>query len=219
MSTGTKQYWDSHANAWDSIYLDESPLARKLNRVLRKAIYERFRVAIEAPGTLEGKHVLDVGCGSGRYSIEAARRGAARVVGLDFAPTMLEIARKQAQEAGVGDRCEFIQGDFREFKAGEKFDVVVANGFFDYVAEPGVALRQMVELSRGIVVASFPGKSFIRNSLRRIRYGLQGCPVFFYSDEDIRRIAREAGLTDFDLQYMSHSGTAYMLVGRVGARG
>src|ERR1044071_4831979 len=130
MSTGTKQYWDSHVNVWDSIYLDESPLARKLNRVLRKAIYERFRVAIEAPGTLEGKHVLDVGCGSGRYSIEAARRGAARVVGLDFAPSMLEIARKQAQEAGVGDRCEFVQGDFGEFKAGEKFDVVVANGFF-----------------------------------------------------------------------------------------
>lgn len=209
-----KSYWDGHATGWDAIYLDESPLARRLNMVLRKAIYERQRVALEAPGGFEGKTVLDVGCGSGRYTLEALKRGARAAVGLDFAPSMLEIARKHAADAGVADRAEFRQGDFMEFKSDEKFDVVVANGFFDYMENPEAVLRKMVELSRGHVVASFPGKSPVRNFLRRTRYRLQGCPVYFYTEEDIRRIAKAAGLTDYEIQFMPHSGTGYMLVGR-----
>lgn len=219
MSTGTRQYWNKRANAWDAIYLDESPLARAINLKLRKGIYERFRVAVEAPGgDFTGKSVLDVGCGSGRLSVEVAKRGAPRVVGVDFAPHMLEISREAARREGVEDRCEFRQGDFSALDfGGEKFDVVVANGVFDYVADPESVLRKMVERSQGYVIASFPGRAFLRNLVRTVRYRLQGCPVFFYTEPDLRRIAAAAGLKDYDLQFFAHSGTGFMLVGRVGA--
>jgi ubiquinone/menaquinone biosynthesis C-methylase UbiE len=216
MSTsGTKKYWTSHASSWDSIYLDESPFARRVNMILRKAIYERMRVALEAPGELAGKSVLDVGCGSGRYAIECAKRGAERAVGIDFAPTMLEIARQHAAEAGVEEKCEFVQGDFSEFETDEKFDVVVANGFFDYMGDPASVLTKLVSVSRDLVIASFPGKSPIRNWLRKTRYGLQGCAVYFYSEEDLHALAAAAGFKDYRLEFMPHSGTGYMLIGRV----
>src|SRR6185295_6459413 len=45
-----------------------------------------------------GKDVLDLGCGSGEVSLEAARLGA-RVTGLDIVPEMIDIARAEAERA------------------------------------------------------------------------------------------------------------------------
>lgn len=215
MSNGARAYWDQHSTAWDDIYLDESWLARKANQTLRKAIYERFAVALSAPGDLSGKTLLDVGCGSGRLALEALKRGAERVVGVDFAPSMLEIARRQAEADGIADSATFIDGDFLQAPLDVTFDIVVANGFFDYVADPEPVLKRMVALSRGWVIASFPGKSPLRNLLRKVRYGMQGCDVYFYDAGQIEKVARAAGLTNFELRFMPHSGTGFMLIGQV----
>jgi ubiquinone/menaquinone biosynthesis C-methylase UbiE len=218
--TGTKTYWDKKASSWDAIYLEESPASRRINMVLRRAIFDRFSAALRALPDLTGRSVLDVGCGSGRLSVEAARRGAGRVLGLDFAPNMLEIAQGLAKREGVGERCEFRQGDFMALDlGGEKFDMVVANGFFDYMGDPQAVLSRMVQLSRGVVVASFPGKQPVRSFLRKLRYQLQGCAVYFYSEQDVRRLAEKAGLRDYDLHHLTHSGTGYILVGRVNGAG
>ncbi len=76
-----------------------------------------------------GKAILDIGCGSGPYSIELAKRGARRVLGLDFSEPMLEIARQPAREAGVGDALEFKRGEFLAHDFGtETFDVVDRHG-------------------------------------------------------------------------------------------
>ncbi len=61
-----------------------------------------------------GRRVLDVGCGSGRYGLALAERGASRVVGVDFSPVMIELARSEAEKRGVQDRCQFIPADFAE---------------------------------------------------------------------------------------------------------
>jgi SAM-dependent methyltransferase len=51
-------------------------------------------------GDVEGKDVLELGCGAGRWSVALARRGA-RVVGLDLSPARLEQARRVMDLAGV----------------------------------------------------------------------------------------------------------------------
>ena len=57
--------------------------------------------------------VMDLGSGDGRNIIAAAKRGA-RAVGVEFNHDMVELARKQAAEAGVSDRATFVEGDMYE---------------------------------------------------------------------------------------------------------
>ena len=62
--------------------------------------------------------VVELGAGTGRIAIPCAQAGA-RVWGIDSEPSMLVIARRKAEEAGVTDRLTFIEGDMRDFDVPE----------------------------------------------------------------------------------------------------
>jgi hypothetical protein len=53
---------------------------------------------------------MDLGSGDGRNIIAAAKRGA-RGVGVEYNPDMVALSQRLANEAGVGDRAKFVQGD------------------------------------------------------------------------------------------------------------
>jgi len=67
------------------------------------------RLYVSCPGD-----VAELGVGTGRIAIEAARAGK-RVIGVDNSPRMLGECRRRAKEAGVADRLTLVQGDFRDF--------------------------------------------------------------------------------------------------------
>lgn len=209
----TQRYFDRHAAAFDSLYHEGQPISRAFNRAFRKAIYERFAITFEASEPVAGNSILDIGCGSGRYAVEFARRGAARVVGLDYAAGMLNLAREYAHSSGVADRCEFVQGDFTALQVNERFDTVIAIGVFDYQDKPVEFLRRMAHCSRGRIIATFPGKSLIRMRIRQVRYWLKDCPVLFYTETDVRRIAADAGIAQPRIIPIRTSGTGFVLVG------
>jgi magnesium-protoporphyrin O-methyltransferase len=76
------------------------------------------------PERLDGKRVLDAGCGTGALAVEAARRGA-HVIAIDLSPTLVELARERApSDLGAG-YIEFLSGDMLDPKLG-RFDHVVA---------------------------------------------------------------------------------------------
>ncbi len=215
MDTRTQRHFDHHAAQFDSMYHEGQPLQRTFNRTFRKAIYERFALTFEHAEPLAGKTVLDIGCGSGRYAVEFAKRGAARVVGVDYAPGMLALAREYAAANGAADRCQFVEGDFTTELLAERFDIVVAIGVFDYQDMPVEFLRKMVEHCRGRVIATFPGRSLVRMPLRKLRYWFGNCPVLFYREQEVRDISRLAGLCTMQIVPIHNSGTGYVLVGDV----
>jgi len=57
--------------------------------------------------------VVDLGSGDGRNIIAAAKRGA-RGLGVEYEPDMVALSRRYAEEAGVGDKAKFVQGDMFE---------------------------------------------------------------------------------------------------------
>lgn len=59
----------------------------------------------------KGKVLLDYCCGIGGQSIAAAKAGAALSIGVDISAYSLAVAESRAEEAGVADRCVFIQAD------------------------------------------------------------------------------------------------------------
>jgi SAM-dependent methyltransferase len=54
--------------------------------------------------------VVDLGSGDGRNVIAAAKRGA-RALGVEFNEDMVELSKRNAAAAGVGDKAKFVQGD------------------------------------------------------------------------------------------------------------
>src|SRR5436190_4737290 len=91
------------------------------------------------PADLRGKTVLDIGCNAGFYSIEMKRRGADRVLGVDFDETYLSQARFAAEVCSAD--IEFRQLSVYDVgKLGEKFDVVLFLGVLYHLRHPLLAL-------------------------------------------------------------------------------
>ncbi len=106
------------------------------------------------PGFIEliqGKTVLDFGCGLGWQAVAMAKRGAGRVVGLDIRD--LTAAAANARQAGCAERVSFTN----RLSPDELFDVVISCSSFEHFSDPGDILRQMRETTRpgGVVIITF----------------------------------------------------------------
>jgi tRNA (mo5U34)-methyltransferase len=106
--------------------------------------YPRFkfdRFAHLVPADLTGRTVLDIGCNAGFYTMEMARRGADRVVGIDSDPRYLAQAALAAEALGFVDRIELRQLDVYDVAAlGERFDLVIFMGVLYHLRHPLLAL-------------------------------------------------------------------------------
>lgn len=189
---GAKKYFDRVPKEWDALYSHEGRLRHLLNKWLRKGLYERYRLTFEHCGDLRGARVLDIGCGTGRYSIECIRRGADRVVGVDFAPSMIEFSQKMARQMNVADKCEFICNDFLAHQFQESFDIVLALGLFDYIKNAEPIFKKVATINPRKFVASFPKFTPIWGLQRKIRYRLiKKCPIYNYTAEQLERLYRD----------------------------
>ncbi len=88
------------------VWTETAPAARANRR-----FYVEAYLAAEGP-------VVELGVGDGRIAVEAAARGC-RVIGVDASPVMLRRCRKRAENAGVSDRIELLEADFRTFRIDE----------------------------------------------------------------------------------------------------
>ena len=181
-------FFHQYANHFDAIYgTGAGPLNGILNRLFRRSMKLRFIKTMEGCQPIEGKSVLDIGCGPGHYSISLARAGAARAVGLDFADGMLRLAAEHARQAGVEDRCEFRNADFLQYTPSEPFDYVIVMGFMDYMSDPMSVIRKALSLTRRRAFFSFPAAGGILAWQRRMRYRKR-CDLFLYRRDDIQRL-------------------------------
>ena len=216
MSTETRvrQHFDADAVRFDDIYADEKPfLSRFVDSKIRGVVVERLRLARALAPAGTAWSALDVGCGSGRYGIALAGLGARRVLGLDFAPKMVELARKAAADAGFDSRCAFEVCDYLAFQPAEKFDLVLAMGYFDYIADPAPHLRRMLDACAGHLLASFPKRWEWRVPVRRARFAMHKSYVRFFSRRDVNALVTACGL-DGGRAYVLDFGRDYILIAR-----
>jgi len=111
----------------------------------------RRRTARET-GLKPGGSALDVACGSGKLTAELAKlaRPGGRVVGLDFSPQMLEVARRD--HPGI----EFIEGDALKLPFEDaSFDAATIAFGLRNLADPVRGLREMTRVARRAVVLEF----------------------------------------------------------------
>lgn len=97
------------------------------------------RIAAQLP---PGSHVLEVAPGPGYFAIELAKLGRGTVAGLDISRTFVDIARRNAAQAGV--EVDFRQGDAAKisFPSGS-FDFLLCRAAFKNFSQPVRALQEM----------------------------------------------------------------------------
>jgi 23S rRNA (cytosine1962-C5)-methyltransferase len=106
-------------------------------------------------GLARDARVLDLYCFTGGFAVQAARAGAAAVLGVDSSEPALSLAANAATRNGVGEICAFQRGDAfaesgRLAAAGERFDIVIADppAFAKSRKEVPAALRGYRKLAR-----------------------------------------------------------------------
>ena len=173
------------------------------------------RRAARATGLVSGGSALDVACGSGKLTARLAQiaGGGGRVVGLDFSPKMLEVARRE--HPGI----EFIEGDALNLPFDDaSFDASTVGFGLRNLANPVRGLSEMLRVVRPggrAVVLEFvrPPKGpvgsayrlYLRNVLPAIGGALSGQPSAYryLSDtvdsyrtpDELRAMALAAGWT------------------------
>jgi ubiquinone/menaquinone biosynthesis C-methylase UbiE len=181
----TQTFFHGYARDFNAIYGNRNgPLTSLVNRTLRKSMRLRYQRTLEGCEPVEGRTVLDVGCGPGHYGIALAARGARQVTGLDFAEGMIDLARQQAAAAGAANRCEFMAGDFGRFRPASRFDYVVVMGFMDYMAEPEAVIAKALEVTGSRAFFSFPVAGGVLAWQRQLRYRRR-CPLFLYTRQQV----------------------------------
>jgi len=91
---------------------------------------DRFMTMLSPRGD---ERVLDMGCGTGRHSLELARRGFS-VVGVELLAANVEVGREAAAARSLP--VEFVQADLRELELDEEFDIVATENLrtFEVIA-------------------------------------------------------------------------------------
>lgn len=203
-------YWDRTASSFDAIYTGKKPgWARFLDKSLRRDMYQRFDWVMENSGDLKGKSVCDLGCGTGRYVIAYAQSGAQRVLGIDGAPSMVQQASSLIQQAGLEGKAEVLEYPILNCPEDEVFDITIAVGVFDYTEDSVPFLEKIRRITGSRFLSTFPRYWTYRMPMRKVRLGLLGCPVYFYSDRQIRALHDKAG---FRVERIDRVGAIYCVL-------
>jgi magnesium-protoporphyrin O-methyltransferase len=119
----TTYFDETAAAAWRAL-TSTNPVSRVRETVRAGRDEMRSTLLDWLPADLSGTTLLDAGCGTGSLSIDAARRGA-RVVAIDVAGNLVDIAAKRASREGVLGAIDFSVGDMLA-DAPDEVDFVVA---------------------------------------------------------------------------------------------
>jgi SAM-dependent methyltransferase len=152
---------------------------------------------LEALAPLEGRKILEIACGTGRFTVMLAEQDA-DVIGLDISGPMLQQGREKAIQAGVRDHLEFMRGDAARLPfPDDHFDAVFAMRFFHLADTPREFLAEMARVSNHLLFFD----TFNAGSARSVYNWALPMGSRLYEDREVRDLI--AG-TNLELTGESH---------------
>jgi 2-polyprenyl-6-hydroxyphenyl methylase / 3-demethylubiquinone-9 3-methyltransferase len=163
---------------------------------------------VERSGRLEGRDVLDVGCGGGLLAEAMASKGA-RVTGLDMAADLLEVAQLHALETGVAVSYLLESAEQHAVEHAARYDVVTCMEMLEHVPDPAqviVALAALVRPGGHVFVSTInrTPRAYLR-AVIGAEYVLRLLPTGTHTYEkfirpsELSAWARSAGLGTIDV--------------------
>jgi SAM-dependent methyltransferase len=151
-----------------------------------------------------GETVLDLGSGAGAdVLISAGRVGPeGRVIGLDMTPEMLDLARRNATRAGVGN-VEFLQGYLEQIPLpDDSVDVVISNCVINLAADKTVVLAEAARVLRPggrFAVSDVVADPDIDQATRDDPQQWTGCIAGALTRDDFTHALRAAGFVEVEI--------------------
>ena len=93
----------------------------------------------------DGSHILEVAPGPGYLAMELAKLGKCNeITGLDISEDFVQIAKENAQKAGVFEKIKFLQGNVANIPINNnEFDFIICVAAFKNFKKPLAALEEM----------------------------------------------------------------------------
>ncbi|CAN5423494.1 methyltransferase domain-containing protein [soil metagenome] len=172
---------------------------------------------VDLSGIEPGDHVLDVACGTGVVSRVAAERvgSSGRVVGLDFSPAMIAVARELPQSVGVA--IEWLEANALAMPLPDNsFDVVLCQHGLQQIPDRVAALREIRRVLKpgGQFAAcvwsrieSNPGMNALVDALGRNvspeAANYRRAPFALSDPDHLHSLVVEAGFVDVQIQTLT----------------
>jgi SAM-dependent methyltransferase len=133
-NTAALEAWDGDDGAYWSEYED----------VFDRSLHRYRRSFVDAASIASTHRVLDIGCGTGETTRDAARVAlSGSALGVDLSARMLDLARKRAAEQAIGN-ARFLQADAQVHSFDEaSFDVAISRTGAMFFGDPVVAFANI----------------------------------------------------------------------------
>ncbi len=114
---------------------------------------------------IEEATLLEIGCGAGHLHQALLQSGARHAVGVDLSARLLEEARRQAQQAGLAARTDYLQGDFVAL-ADEipPADIAILDKVVCCYPDPERLLAAALEKTRRVLALTYPRDRVVTRS-------------------------------------------------------
>jgi arsenite methyltransferase len=175
----------------------------------------------------EGETVLDLGSGAGADVLISARRvgPSGRAIGLDMTDEMLDLARRNAAEAGV-DNVEFVKGYLEEMPLEDQsVDVVISNCVINLSADKRRVLREAARVLRPggrFAVSDIIADDDMEPATRADMQQWTGCIAGALTRAEFEATLANAGFVDLELRETHrvhpHAGSAIIRASKPGER-
>ena len=179
------EYFDRIAHRYDDWYRTKT--GRYVDRTEKWLVFSMLR-------TKSGK-ALDLGCGTGNYTLELERRGF-DVIGLDASEGMLKIARSKGLNCIKGNAYSLPFPD-------ETFDLVLSVTMFEFIHEPEKVLQEVYRVLKPggeILIGTMNGKSswFLFKRLKSLFVETAYRYARFYTPGELEELLRKVGFINVE---------------------
>jgi 2-polyprenyl-6-hydroxyphenyl methylase/3-demethylubiquinone-9 3-methyltransferase len=174
----------------------------------------RLQWISDLAGGLQGKRVVDVGCGGGILSESMARAGA-QVTGIDLADKPLKVAKLHKLESGVDVDYRLIAAEELAVAEPESFDVVTCMEMLEHVPDP---VSVMTACARMVKPGGWVFFSTLNRNPKSYLFAIVGAEYVlnmlpkgthdwsrFIKPHELAAYARQAGLDSVELMGMTYN--------------
>ncbi|GEC14309.1 class I SAM-dependent methyltransferase [Nitrobacter winogradskyi] len=194
-----QDYWDKNIDRWGDKYLDishgheafdrpawfTSIYNSTIGRIERRLMKERYRrtIAFLDKNIEPGVVFSDLGCGTGIFVVEAAKRGAI-VNAIDFSESSLATTRRNVEANAPNADVSYIHADLQDDKPLPESYVALAMGVTPYLTDIDKFIAKAIR-SAAILCIQYTDPNHWANRIRRTMPVLDVRSLQYYSSDEV----------------------------------